>query len=76
MSENQQSPVRVVGISILLAYTVAFVLLNNDEIEINFIFFTQRASLAVAVILVGALGFVIGFLAHLSYKRKNDKIAS
>jgi uncharacterized integral membrane protein len=71
MPEKQQSPIRLIGIGILVAYGVAFVLLNNDQIEINFIFFKQRGSLIVALILMGALGFVVGFLAHMSYKRKN-----
>jgi uncharacterized integral membrane protein len=71
MSEKQQSPVRLIGIGLLVAYGVAFVLLNNDQIEINFIFFKQRGSLIVALILMGALGFLVGFLAHMSYARKN-----
>ena len=75
MSEKQQSPLRLVIGGLLLAYGVAFVLLNNDEIEINFIFFTQRASLVVALLLIAALGFAVGFLAHMSYKRKSRKLS-
>jgi uncharacterized integral membrane protein len=71
MNENKRSPVRLVITGLLIAYGVAFVLLNNDEIELNFIFFKQNASLVVALILIGALGFAVGFLAHMSYRRKN-----
>jgi hypothetical protein len=73
MSEKQ-SPVRLVITGLLIAYGVAFVLLNNEEIELNFIFFSTRASLIVALILIGALGFAIGFLAHMSYQRKNKRV--
>ena len=72
---DKQSPVRLVIAGLLIAYGVAFVLLNNDEIELNFIFFTQRASLVVALILIGALGFAVGFIAHMSYQRKNRRVS-
>jgi uncharacterized integral membrane protein len=68
---RDQSPVRLVVAGLLVAYAVAFVLLNNETIELNFIFFTQRASLVVALILIGALGFGVGFLAHISAVRRN-----
>jgi uncharacterized integral membrane protein len=71
---DKQSPFRLVVTGLLIAYVVLFVLLNNDEIELNFIFFSTNASLVVALILIGALGFAIGFLAHMSYLRKNRKV--
>jgi uncharacterized integral membrane protein len=69
---SEKPPARLIVTGLLVVYGVLFVLLNNDEIKLNFIFFSQRASLVVALILIGALGFAIGFLAHMSYKRKNS----
>jgi uncharacterized integral membrane protein len=74
MNENKQNPVRLVLTGLLIAYGVAFVLLNNDNIELNFIFFKQNASLVVALLLIAALGFAIGFLANMSYRRNNPKV--
>jgi uncharacterized integral membrane protein len=70
---EKQSPVRLVITGLLIAYGVLFVLLNNDEIKLNFIFFSTTASLVVALILIGALGFAVGFLAHISYLRNRRK---
>lgn len=70
---DKQSPIRLVLTGLLTAYAVAFVLLNNEEIELNFIFFSTNASLVVALILIGALGFAVGFLAHISYIRNRRK---
>lgn len=71
MNESRQSPIRLVITGLLIAYGVAFVLANNGEIELDFVFFKQDASLVVALILIAALGFAVGFLAHMSYRRRN-----
>lgn len=74
MPERQRNPLRLLAIGLLAAYGIAFVVLNNDEIELNFIFFKQSASLIVALILIAALAFAVGFLAHMAYKRNGNRV--
>jgi hypothetical protein len=71
MNEPDRSPLKLVAIGVLAAYVIAFVIANDDELTINFLFFSTDIALLVALILIGALGFAIGFLVRGSYDRRD-----
>ena len=62
---------RLVALAALTLYAIPFVLLNTDEIKINFVFFSTRISLIFALLIMGISGFAAGvFLSQLRARRK------
>ena len=53
---------KLVVFGILAVYAVLIVLLNRDEVEVSFVFFSARISLLVLIILCVGLGFAAGYL--------------
>ena len=55
----------------LTLYALLLVILNDDKVEVSFVFFTAEISLLVLIVLCLGLGFVAGYLAdHLRERRK------
>jgi putative membrane protein len=61
---DRRPPLGLILAVLLLVYAVIFVVLNSDEVKVNFVFFSTRISLVVAIVLVLALGFAAGYLVH------------
>ena len=51
-------------VGLLAVYAVIFVVLNLDEVDINFVFFSARISLFIAILLLLGIGFAGGYLTH------------
>jgi putative membrane protein len=62
--DDRRPPLGLILAVLLLVYAVIFVVLNSDEVKVNFLFFSTRISLVVAIVLVLALGFAAGYLVH------------
>jgi uncharacterized integral membrane protein len=62
--DGRRFPLGLILAVLLLVYAVLFVVLNSDEVKVNFLFFSTRISLVVAIVLVLALGFAAGYLVH------------
>jgi uncharacterized integral membrane protein len=60
---------------LLVLYVVLFLFANRDTTEVNFLFFSAEAPLVIALLVVFALGLVIGGGAVLLHSRKPDKPA-
>ena len=56
--------IRMILIGVAVVYGILFVLLNNDEVSINFVLFTATTSVLVGFLLMGAIGFLIGYFLH------------
>ncbi len=55
-----------------MLYIVLFFVLNRTKVEVNFVFFSPRVSLIVALVVAAAVGFVGGWLAqHLRATRRS-----
>jgi uncharacterized integral membrane protein len=67
----KQSPEtwRIWLIAAVVVYAVLFVALNRKTVHISFVFFSAQASLLVALLLAGALGFVAGWLVRRRQER-------
>jgi uncharacterized integral membrane protein len=44
--------------------------LNTDDVEVSFVFFTATTRLIVALLLVGVIGAVVGWLARGQVRRR------
>ena len=63
-------PLGLILIGLLGLYAVLFVLLNLDEVDVNFVFFSARISLFVAMLLLLAIGFAGGYLTGEMRRRR------
>jgi uncharacterized integral membrane protein len=53
---------KLVVFAVLAVYAVLIVLLNRDQIEVSFVFFSTQISLLVLIILCVGIGFAAGYL--------------
>ena len=57
--------------AVLGVYALLLIVLNDDKVDVSFVFFTAEISLLVLIVLCLGLGFVGGYLAdHLRERRK------
>jgi uncharacterized integral membrane protein len=71
--KEERFPLGVILAVLLLVYAVLFVVLNSDEVKLNFVFFSTRISLVVAIVLVLGIGFTAGYLVRDVRSRRRGK---
>jgi uncharacterized integral membrane protein len=55
----------------LAVYAVLLVILNDDKVDVSFVFFTAEISLLVLILLCLGIGFATGYLAdHIRERRR------
>jgi uncharacterized integral membrane protein len=62
----------LVGLTILAIYVIAFVVKNDDRIEIDFVLFTATVSLIWEIVFMLALGVLGGILLSQLYRRRRQ----
>ena len=60
--ERRDVPWSLIAFGVLAAYSVVIVLLNREEVEIDFLFFSGRISKLVLILLCLGIGFAAGYL--------------
>ena len=60
--KKRDIPWLLVGFAVLTIYALLIVLLNREEVDISFVFFSTRISKLVLVLLCFGLGFAAGFM--------------
>ena len=60
----------LVGLTVLAMYVVAFVVKNDDQIEIDFVLFKATVSLIWTIVFVLALGVLGGVMLSQLYRRR------
>lgn len=60
---------RLIALLAILAYVIAFVVENTDEIKIDFVFATAKVHLIWEILLLLAIGLVGGVLLSQLYRR-------
>ena len=68
--ERRDIPWSLIAFGLLAAYAVLIVLLNREEVEIDFVFFSGRISKLVLILLCLGIGFAAGFLFDHWRKRR------
>ena len=61
---DRRATARLVVLALLVLYAIVFVVLNTDDVEVSFVFFPATTPLIVALVLVGLIGAVAGWLAR------------
>lgn len=60
--KKRDIPWMLVGFAVLTIYALLIVLLNREEVDISFVFFSTRISKLVLVLLCFGLGFAAGYM--------------
>jgi uncharacterized integral membrane protein len=63
----------LVGLLLIAVYLIAFVVKNDDRIEIDFVLFKATVSLIWAIVFVLALGVLGGVLLSQLYRRRGHQ---
>ena len=78
MEEQHPTPARrdvpwsLIAFAVLAIYAIVIVILNREEVEIDFVFFSGRISKLVLILLCLGIGFAAGFLFdHWRERRRN-----
>jgi uncharacterized integral membrane protein len=61
----------LVGLALIVAYVIGFIVANSDHVSVNFIFFDARTSLIWVILLCLAIGLLAGVLLSQLYRRRN-----
>jgi uncharacterized integral membrane protein len=60
----------IVGLFLIVVYLIAFVVKNDDRIEIDFVLFNSTVSLIWEIVFILALGVLGGVLLSQLYRRR------
>jgi uncharacterized integral membrane protein len=60
----------LIGLVLIIAYVIAFIVKNNDRIQIDFVLFDAHTSLIWLIILLLAIGFIGGVMLSQLYRRR------
>jgi uncharacterized integral membrane protein len=60
--ERRDIPWFVIVVGVLTLYAALIILLNREEVEISFVFFSGRISKVVLIVLCLGIGFAAGFM--------------
>jgi hypothetical protein len=63
---------KLVVFALLAGYALLIVLLNREEIEVSFVFFSARISLLVLILLCIGIGFAAGYLFDQIRRRRRS----
>lgn len=63
----------IVGLLLLAIYVLAFIVRNDDRIEIDFVLFSATVSLIWEIVFVFALGLLGGMLLSQIYRRRRGQ---
>jgi len=70
-SAKREIPWTLVGFAVLAVYAVLIIVLNREQVDISFVFFSARISKLVLILLCLGIGFAGGFLFdRWSHRRK------
>jgi uncharacterized integral membrane protein len=68
--------IRLVGLSLLVAYVVAFVLENAKAVHVHFVLTTTRVSLIWVILLSLAIGVLAGVVGSQLYRHRRRRSAA
>ena len=70
------TPWKLIAFGVLAVYAILIILLNRDQVEVSFVFFSADISLLVLILLCVGIGFAAGYLfEQLRTRRKRGASA-
>jgi len=74
-SGQRDTPWRLIAFAALAIYAVLIALLNKEQVDISFVFFSTKISKLVLIILCLGIGFATGFLLD-GWRQRRKRRAS
>ena len=62
----------LIGLVLIVAYVIAFIIKNSDQVPIDFVLFSTSTSLIWLIILLMAIGSLVGVLVSQLYRRRRS----
>jgi uncharacterized integral membrane protein len=62
----------LIGLGLIVAYVIAFIIKNSDKVKIDFVLFSTHTSLIWLIILLFAIGSLVGVLFSQLYRRRGS----
>jgi uncharacterized integral membrane protein len=62
----------LIGLVLIVAYVIAFIIKNSDRVKIDFVLFSTHTSLIWLIILLLAIGSLVGVLVSQLYRRRRS----
>ncbi len=69
-------PWRLVALGAVAVYGLLLVILNAEQVDVSFVFFSTRASLVVVLLVALGIGFLAGFLFDTARDRRKRTASS
>jgi uncharacterized integral membrane protein len=60
----------LVGLALLVAYVIGFIIQNDEPVDVDFVFWTANSSLIWVILLSLAIGVIAGLLLSQLYRRR------
>jgi uncharacterized integral membrane protein len=74
--EQRDTPWTLIVFGVLALYAVLLVILNDERVNVDFVFFTAKISKLILILLCLGIGFAAGFLADRWRERRKRRAAS
>jgi uncharacterized integral membrane protein len=74
--DERDTPWTLIIFGVLALYAVLLVILNDERVNVDFVFFTAKISKLILILLCLGIGFVAGFLADRWRERRKRRSAS
>jgi uncharacterized integral membrane protein len=71
--KKEGTPWILILFGVLAVYAVLLVILNSEQVEVSFVFFTAKISLLVLILLCLGIGFAAGFLVDRMRARRKAR---
>jgi uncharacterized integral membrane protein len=72
-TEKRETPWRLIVFGVLAVYAILIALLNKEQVDISFVFFSTKISKLVLIFLCLGIGFATGFLFDGWRQRRKGK---
>jgi uncharacterized integral membrane protein len=59
---ERDTPWKLIVFGVLAVYAILIIVLNRDQVEVSFVFFSAEISLLVLILLCVGIGFATGYL--------------
>ena len=73
---KRDTPWRLIIFAVLAAYALLIALLNKEQVDINFVFFSTKISKLVLIFLCVGIGFAAGYLFDGWRQRRKAKASA
>jgi uncharacterized integral membrane protein len=73
---KRDTPWTLILVGVLAVYAVLLVILNDERVDVSFVFFSARISKLVLILLCLGIGFVAGYLVDRMRARRRTRASA